>query len=82
MLNSSYNFEFFSVDKVVTGASSFVSVIVKVETPTKVHSVQFGSHGNESSTLQLIKGVSDDLQKLLIYLVVQLFLHHYVCNKT
>ena len=82
MLNSSYNFEFFSVDKAVTGTSSFVSVIVKVETPTKEHSVQYVSNGNEISTLQLISGIYEDLQKVLIYLVVQLFLHHYVCNKT
>ena len=64
MLNTSDDFALPSVDKVT------VSVIVKVEAPAKVHSTQLGSHVNESSTLQSINDVSNDLQKLLKYLIV------------
>ena len=41
--------------------------MVKVEALAKVHSTQFGFHGNEGSALQLLKGISNDLQKLLNY---------------
>ena len=41
--------------------------IVKVEVLTKLHRRQVGSHFNENSTLQLIKGISNDLQKLFKY---------------
>ena len=41
--------------------------MVKVEAPTKLDSTQFGFHVNESSTLQLISRISNDLQKLLKY---------------
>ena len=56
-----------SVDIVTTGTESFALVIVKVEFPTKLDRTQFGFHVNESSTLQLINGISNDLQKLLKY---------------
>ena len=45
------------------------SVIVKVEAPNKVDSTQLGSRDNESSTLQLINGISNDLQKLRKYFI-------------
>ena len=64
MLNTSDDFALPSVDKVT------VSVIVKVEAPAKVRSTQLGSHVNESSTLQSINDMSNDLQKLLKYLIV------------
>ena len=34
-----------------------------------MHITQLGSHLNESSTLQLINGISNDLQKLLKYFI-------------
>ena len=43
------------------------SVTVKCEAPFKLDSTQFGSHINQSSTLQLINGFSNNLQKLLKY---------------
>ena len=43
------------------------SVIVKVEAPTKLDSTQFESHLIESSTLQLIKSISNDIQKPVKY---------------
>ena len=39
-----------------------------MEFPTKLDRREFGSHVNESSTLQLINGISNDFQKLLKYL--------------
>ena len=52
---------------------SFASVIVKVGLFTLLSalglqvSIQFSIQFNESSTLQLINGISNDLQKLLKY---------------
>ena len=48
--------------------------IVKVQVLTKLHRTQYGSHCNENSTLQLIKGISNDLQKLLKYFSGRAFL--------
>ena len=42
-------------------------VIVKVDLPSLLDNIQFSFHDNESSTLQLINGISNDLQKLLKY---------------
>ena len=56
-----------SVDKVTIGTQSFGLVIVKVESPTKLDSTQCGSYVNECSTLQLIKGISNNLKRLLKY---------------
>ena len=39
-----------------------------MEFPTKLDRREFVSHVNESSTLQLINGISNDFQKLLKYL--------------
>ena len=44
-----------------------MSVIEKVESSATLDNIQFLSHVNESSTLQLINGISNDLQKLLKY---------------
>ena len=44
-----------------------MSVVAKVESSATLDNVQFLSHVNESSTLQLINGISNDLQKLLKY---------------
>ena len=44
-----------------------MSVIAKVESSTTLDNIQFLYHVNESSTLQLINGISNDLQKLLKY---------------
>ena len=64
-----------SADKVTIGTLSFASVILKVAlsapvalalAPTAAEvNTQFSIHINESSTLQLINGISNDLQKLL-----------------
>ena len=45
---------------------SFASVILKVAVSAAVNP-QFSIHFNESSILQLINGISNDLQKLLKY---------------
>ena len=42
-------------------------VIVKVDLLSSLDNIQFSFHDNESSTLQLINGISNDLQKLLKY---------------
>ena len=44
-----------------------MSVISKVESLATLDSIQFLYHSNESSKLQLINGISSDLQKLLKY---------------
>ena len=40
---------------------------MNVEFTAKLVKIQFSFHDNESSTLQLINGISNDLQKLLKY---------------
>ena len=44
-----------------------MSVIAKVESSATLGSMQFLFRVNESSTLQLINGICNDLQKLLKY---------------
>ena len=44
-----------------------MSVISKAESLATLENIQFLFHDNESSTLQLINGISSDLQKLLNY---------------
>ena len=44
-----------------------MSVISKVESLATLDNIQFLFHVNESSTLQLINGISSDRQKLLKY---------------
>ena len=44
-----------------------MSVIAKVESSANLDSIQFLFHVNGSSTLQLINGISNDLQKFLKY---------------
>ena len=71
------NFTLSSADKVTTGTYSFTSFIFKVapfalialaSVPiAAVVNTQFSIHINESSILQLINGISNDLQKLLKY---------------
>ena len=65
--NNFVSFALSSFDKVTTGAQSFASVIVKAALSTKLVKMQFLFHVNETSTLQLINGISNDLQKLLKY---------------
>ena len=83
LLNSFDNFALSPVDEVTIGTKIFSLVIVKVEAPAKLHSTQFGSHVNESSTLKLINGISNGIYKRPFskyysnILVVQLFLHHF-----
>ena len=67
MLNNFDSFALYSIFKVTIGTWSFVSVIAKTEFPSSLDYIQFLSHFNESSTLQLINGISNDLQKLLKY---------------
>ena len=45
-----------------------MSIIAKVESSATLDNIQFLFHVNESSTLQLINRISNDLQKLLKYL--------------
>ena len=44
-----------------------MSVIAKVAAVPALDHIQFSYHFHESSTLQLINGISNDLQKLLKY---------------
>ena len=44
-----------------------MSVIGKVVAVPALDNIQFSYHFNESSTLQLINDISNDLQNLLIY---------------
>ena len=77
MLNSFDNFALSSADKVTIGTHNFVSVVLKNALSEPVASAfaptgaevntQISIHPNESSILQLINGVSNDLQKLLKY---------------
>ena len=77
MLNSFDNFTLSCVNKVAKGTQSFASVILKVTAvplfhtapalsiPSPLDNTQFSIRVNESSTLQLIRGISKDPQKLL-----------------
>ena len=56
-----------SADKVTIRTKGCVSVIAKTELPSSPDNIQFLSHFNESSTWQLINGISNDVQKLLKY---------------
>ena len=77
MPNNFDNFTLSFADKVTIGTWSFASVILKVALSAPVASAlapiaaevntQFSIYLNESSILQLINGVSNDLQKLLKY---------------
>ena len=49
------------------GTLSLATVILKVEFPATLLNPQFSLHVNERSILQLINGLSSDLQKLLKY---------------
>ena len=63
-LNNFNNFTLSSADKVTIGKKRFASVILKIAVLAVV-SKHFSIEFNESSILQLINGISSDLQKLL-----------------
>ena len=65
--NSFDNFTLSSAYKVTIGTYNFASAIAKTELPSSLDRTQFLFHVNESSTLQLINGISNDLQKLPKY---------------
>ena len=69
LLNSFDNFALASPDKLTIGTYIFASVILKVAllALAALLSTQFSIHFNESSTFQLINGISNDLQKLMQY---------------
>ena len=54
--------QFFSVYKVTTGTKSFVSVILKLAAVPDLDNIHFLPHVTSSSALQLINGISNDLQ--------------------
>ena len=61
------NFTLSAVNKVTTRTYSFVSVILKVAHVPSLDNIHFSPHVNSSSILKFIKGISNDLQKLLRY---------------
>ena len=69
MLHNFDNFVLSSVFKVTIGTKSVISVITKVAAVPVLDNIQFSCHFKESSTLQLINGISNDLQKLNILMV-------------
>ena len=54
--------QFFSVYKVTTGTKNFVSVILKLAAVPDLDNIHFLPHVTLSSALQLINGISNDLQ--------------------
>ena len=46
-----------------------MSIIAKVAAVPALENIQFSYQSSETSTLQLINGISNDLQKLLKYLI-------------
>ena len=59
--------QLFSVYKVTTGTKSFVSIILKLTAVPDLDNIHFLLHVTSSSALQLINGISNDLQILLKY---------------
>ena len=55
------------MDKVTTGMYNFVSLIINTASPAPVDSTHSVFHVKFNLILQLIKGISNDLKKLLKY---------------
>ena len=56
-----------SFDKVITGTYIFVSLIINTALPASVDNTHSFLHVKFNLILQLIKGISNDLKKLLKY---------------